>query len=472
VFMVFVLLGLITVSCFASHGDAESWGFVIGFRGRVFGSFVSDGFLYFCGYVHRFIAGKYFPMVFVAKYDIGKGRLVWFRVVEDVRGWAYSVLVKDSYVYVSGLLADVGRGFIICLSSNDGKFLWGYVAEKCFKGLLDLGDYVLAYGEGQFTILNREGYVVKNVIVELRDSVGEWFPINVMKAIYVGGKIYAVGYQWYLVSERRVFDGFLICFSKDLEVEWAEGFGTEEFNEYFTDICFHNKHLYMSGFSTKMGKESTEVEGVIAAKFSLNGTPLWIKVFEDKRCVSAQSIHVFNGDIYIVGTYKGNMSSLHDILVLKISGESEASAWTIGGSLEEFCWKSIPYREGIVVYGRSATWSFNETEPYPIIVYWPLDSVGEVKWNIEGWEPIKVEKKPAPIPSTPYEMVFQNLELRKRKTYCKKYVFKIAGKEITLNFAHGLLSSERKTAEAAKNTPISPTKTPIPRTPKIPPITM
>ena len=157
---------------------------------------------------------------------------------------------------------------------------------------------------------------------------------------------------------------------------------------------------------------------------------------------------------------------------MKISGESEASAWTIGGSLEEFCWKSIPYREGIVVYGRSATWSFNETEPYPIIVYWPLDSVGEVKWNIEGWEPIKVEKKPAPIPSTPYEMVFQNLELRKRKTYCKKYVFKIAGKEITLNFAHGLLSSERKTAEAAKNTPISPTKTPIPRTPKIPPITM
>jgi len=79
--------------------------------------------------------------------------------------------------------------------------------------LLNLGDYVLAYGELSFTILNGEGSVVENVVVELRDSVGEWSPINVMKAIYVGGKIYAVGYQWYLVSERRVFDGFLACFS-------------------------------------------------------------------------------------------------------------------------------------------------------------------------------------------------------------------------------------------------------------------
>jgi len=75
-------------------------------------------------------------MFFVAKYDIGERGLIWFRVVEDVRGWAYSILVKDNYVYVSELLADVGGVFIICLSSDDGKFLWGYVAEKCLKDCL------------------------------------------------------------------------------------------------------------------------------------------------------------------------------------------------------------------------------------------------------------------------------------------------------------------------------------------------
>jgi len=90
--------------------------------GRVFGSFVNDGFLYFCGYIHLFVAGKYFPMVFVAKYDIGEGRLVWFSVVEDVRGRAYSILVKDNYVYVSGLLANVGGGLLFALAAMESFF--------------------------------------------------------------------------------------------------------------------------------------------------------------------------------------------------------------------------------------------------------------------------------------------------------------------------------------------------------------
>ena len=236
VFMMLVFLGLITVPCFASYGDVEGWGIaVVGFRGKVLGSFVDGDFLYICGYVERYVDDKYSPEIFVAKIDIEERRLVWYRVVENVRGWANVVLVKDGYVYVAGLLA--GRGFIICLNS-DGEFLWGYVTEKYFEGLLDLGDYVLAYGEGQFIILNKGGDIVENVVVELRNSVGEWSPLNVMKAIYVDGKIYALGYKWNLVSEKRYFDldGFLICFNKDLEVEWAVGFGTKEFNEYFTDI--------------------------------------------------------------------------------------------------------------------------------------------------------------------------------------------------------------------------------------------
>jgi len=464
VFMMFIFLGLITVPCFASYSDVEGWGIaVVGFRGKVLGSFVDGDFLYICGYVERYVDDKYSPEIFVAKINIEERMLVWYRVVENVRGWANLVLVKDGYVYVAGLLA--GKGFIICLNS-DGEFLWGYVTEKCFKGLLDLGDYVLAYGEGQFIILNREGDIVENVMIVLRNSVGEWSPLNVMKAIYVNGKIYALGYKWNLISEKRYFDldGFLICFNKDLEVEWAVGFGTKEFNEYFTDIYYHNEYFYITGFSHEMGEEVTEEKGVIVAKFSLNGTPSWVKLF-NSRCESAQSIHIFNEDIYVVGRYRSNISSLHDILVLKIGEEGEASAWTIGSSLEEFCWKSTPYREGIIVYGKSAIWSFNKTVSHLVIIYWPLDSVGEIKWGIENLESIRVEKKPIPIPSTPYEITFRSLELREYEAYCKKYDFKIVEKEITLNFAYGQLSSEEETVRTTKTTPTSPT---IPTTPITP----
>jgi len=38
-----------------------------------------------------------------------------------------------------------------------------------------------------------------------------------------------------------------------------------------------------------MGKEYTEVKGVIAAKFSLNGTPLWISFSKIKDVKDAQA---------------------------------------------------------------------------------------------------------------------------------------------------------------------------------------
>jgi len=218
-----------------------------------------------------------------------------------------------------------------------------------------------------------------------------------------------------------------------------------------------------------MGEEATEEKGVIVAKFSLNGTPSWVKLFNG-RCENAHSIYIFNEDIYVVGHYRGNISNLRDILVLKISGEGEALAWTIGSSLEEICWGSIPYSEGIIVHCMSAIWSFNKTVSYSVIIYWPLDSVGEIKWGIENLESIRVEKKPTPIPSTPYEITFRSLELRKYGAYCKKYDFKIVEKEITLNFAYGQLSSEEETVGTTKTTPTTPTTSPT--TPKTSPITM
>jgi len=306
-------------------------------------------------------------------------------------------------------------------------------------------------------------------VIELKNRIGEWNPLYVMKAVYVNGKIYALGYEWNLISEKRRFDldGFLICFNKDLNVEWAVGFGTKEFNEYFTDMRYHNGYFYITGFSHEMGRDATEEKGVIVAKFSLNGTPSWFKLF-NSRCEDAHSIHVYNKEIYVVGHYRDSRSNPHDVLVLKVREDGKALAWTIGGGLNDFCWGSIPYRDGIIVHGVSTLRSSNTTVSCLVAIYWPLDSVGEIKWDIENWEPIRVEKNPAPVPSTPYEITLRNLEPRERRTYCKKYDFKIDEKEITLNFAHGLLSSEKETIESIEDTLLSSTKTPIFQTSEIP----
>jgi len=66
--------------------------------------------------------------------------------------------------------------------------------------------------------------------------------------------------------------------------------------------------------------------------------------------------------------------------------------------------------EYVLAYGEGQLTILNgEGDVVENVIVELRDSVGAVKWDIENWEPIRVEKKPAPIPSTPYEMVFQNL---------------------------------------------------------------
>ena len=61
VFMVFVLLGLIIVSCFASYGGVESWGFAAGFEGRVFGSLWMMVFFIFAAVFTVLLVVSIFP---------------------------------------------------------------------------------------------------------------------------------------------------------------------------------------------------------------------------------------------------------------------------------------------------------------------------------------------------------------------------------------------------------------------------
>jgi len=103
---------------------------------------------------------------FIAKYDIVEEKLEWYKIVGDVRGRAYSVLLKNGKVIVVGFSAP-GNGFLICLSENGG-FLWGYMTPNCLYGLLDLGDEILAYGSGQVVLFKENGEIIKSLFFEVK----------------------------------------------------------------------------------------------------------------------------------------------------------------------------------------------------------------------------------------------------------------------------------------------------------------
>ena len=139
-------------------------------------SFFDGKNLYTCGYNHRYVGDKYEPAPFIAKYNIVEEKLKWYKVIEDVRGWAYSVLLKKGKVIIAGFSAP-GNGFLICLSEN-GDFLWGYITPNCLYGLLDLGDEILAYGSSQAILFKENGKVVKSLFFEVKNSLGEWVPVD------------------------------------------------------------------------------------------------------------------------------------------------------------------------------------------------------------------------------------------------------------------------------------------------------
>ena len=86
---------------------------VVGFKGYAMHSFFKGKSLHTCGYNYRYVNDKYEPLPFNAKYDIVEEKLEWYKVIEDVRRWAYSVLLKNGKVIVVGFSA-LGSSFLIC----------------------------------------------------------------------------------------------------------------------------------------------------------------------------------------------------------------------------------------------------------------------------------------------------------------------------------------------------------------------
>ena len=360
------------------------WAIVVGFKGYAMYSFFDGKNLYTCGYNYRYVNDKYEPLPFIAKYDIVEEKLEWYKVIENVRGWACSVLLKNGKVIVAGFSAP-GNGFLICLSEN-GDFLWGYMTPDCLFGLLDLGDEILAYGSGQVILFKENGKIVKSLFFEVKNSLGEWVPVDFKSIEYVDGKFYAVGYQFSLVSTKKwSFDGHLVCLGKDLNPLWITGFGIENVGDHYMAISYYNDYLYVGGFDEK--------GNMVLMKLNTNGNPVLAKYINYGGKGSIVAIHVIDNNIYVVGNMGKQKADSSDIMVLKVNEELRAlKTYTIGGSLGDFCFKSTGTANGIIVSGKTYTWSLNKssTESYPVIVYWPLEFVGKIGWKNVNWEPVVV----------------------------------------------------------------------------------
>ena len=439
-----VVLCLMLVSSQAAYsvlGDGleSAWGVVVCSKGYLMGGFLDNGSLYVCGYFRNYTGGKFTPRVFIAKYDVVGRKLLWLKVVEEFRGWPYGMLVVGDRVYVSGFLAP-DKGFVVCLDLS-GSFLWGYIVERPLYGLLGFEDKVLAYGKGLVVLFSRDGEVVKASFIEVRNVGGKWIPMDFLSAQYVGEKIYVVGYQAYLLfAEKgfgRIFDGYVVCLSKDLEVLWAVGFGSREHNEYCRDICFDNGYLYVCGFYQIYAKNKMVGENIIVAKFSVNGSLEWAKSIDCNEYDHASAVRVIGGDVFVVGnTNSGGLAAgLNDFVVVRIFGESDVYCyWTIGGNLSDFCWGAFFGENGILVYGETSIWGLETTaggfERYPVAVYWPLGSVGNVSWVKPGWGSIEI-KKYGNFTATSLNFTVSKLSTRsKGVSYCKKYEFKLVGQKV------------------------------------------
>ena len=365
----------------------SAWAIVIGLKGYAMHSFFDGKNLYTCGYNYRYVGDKYEPAPFIAKYSIVEEKLKWYKVIEDVRGWAYSVLLKKGKVIIAGFSAP-GNGFLICLSEN-GDFLWGYITPNCLYGLLDLGDEILAYGSGQAILFKENGKVVKSLFFEVKNSLGEWVPVDFKAVKYVDGKFYAVGYQFSLVSTRKwSFDGHLTCLDKNLNPLWVVGFGLKDLGDHYMTVSYHNNYLFVGGFDEK--------GNMILMKLSTDGNPVLAEYVNYGNKGSIVAIHVINNTIYLVGNMEKQDADSGDLMVLKVNEELQIlKAYTIGGSLGDFCFKSFWAINGIVVSGKTFTWTLNKasTDSYPLIVYWPLQFVGEVRWKNKKWKPIVVEEE-------------------------------------------------------------------------------
>ena len=454
VYVCLVMFCLMLISGYVFHAvpseeAVSAWGIVLCSEGYFMGGCLDNGSLYVCGYFRNYTGGKYTPKIFVAKYDIVEEKLLWLKVIEEFRGWAYSILVVNGRVFVSGFVAP-SEGFIVCLDSS-GSFLWGYLVECPLYGLLSFEDKVLAYGRGLFILFSRDGEVIKAVFVEVKNAAGGWVPVDAWGAQYIDGKIYAVGYQARLLSAEkkfgRVFDGHLICLSKDLEVIWAVGFGSREHNEYFRGICVDHGSLYVCGFYQIYAEDKVVDQNIVVVEFNTNGSIKWAKSIDCSVHDYASAVKVIHENIYVVGNSIGSFTAeSSDFIIVKICKKNETSCfWTIGGNLSEFCWGAFFAENGILIYGETSTWAeksaSSKIKGYPIAVYWPLNSVGEIFWGKSGWESIKVKKHVSS------KVIFLNFTVSKLLTrsrgikYCKKYMFKLADQKVLAVSAKGNLTA-------------------------------
>jgi len=119
-------------------------------------------------------------------------------------------------------------------------------------------------------------------------------------------------------------------------------------------------------------------------KLSTNGNPVLAKYINYGGKGSTVAIHVIDNSIYIVGNMEKQKADSSDIMVLNVNEELRAlKTYTIGESLGDFCSKSTETANGIIVSGKTYTWTLNKssTESYPVIVYWPLEFVGKICWK-------------------------------------------------------------------------------------------
>jgi len=388
---------------------------------RVYGGYLGQDDFYFCGYVY-FGGREYTPRPFVAKYSVADGGLEWFKTFEDIKGWSYSVLVAGGRVVVTGLWSR--GGFITCLDSS-GNLLWGYLTPKQLYGLTALGDAILAYGNGQLILLRLDGEVLRSASLEIKNALGEWSSANICYAVYVDGKIYAVGYGTNIVSTRRglgSFDGYLICLDESLKVLWAVGFGNENISEYPRYLDVVDDSLYMCGFNQVYEEGRVVSEDIALLEFRADGTPIGGEAIRIGGHGYSVALRIRGGSIYLVGSVSGYGAGSSDFAVIELQkGAGNATLWTIGGGEEEWCSGAVFTEGGILMYGLTRTWiNKGGKHPSPMIVYWPLGYVGEVKWNKSDWESIKV-KSYKDLKASPYRFIASPLSVRLRTSYFKAW---------------------------------------------------
>ena len=350
------------------------------------------------------------------------GDIVWCNVLPDVIGSAIRARVIGDVMMVCGNGIWLGEeGFIACLSCDDGRVLLARKTKSEVRDAVALSDGIIGCGRGEICLLNIKGTTSLGATIKVKGTNGflrksEWHIPELFGLHFLGNELLLVGSAHDLLFKGSSPDCLAINIDLDsLEPLWGVCFGDRSV-DVVLDVVSDNRMAYLCGYTSSIGSGGYDL--LVTCLDLRNGELRWCKVLGEWKDDVALSLNIVNNYLYVVGNTKSYGNGRTNIVIAKLRASTGdlISAYTIGGSgddLTQLKSKSELMNKNLLIPGETSTWGYGSNTG--LLVSWPLDWEGELEWNNEKWEPLRVTA--CKLHEIEWNVVAKHIETEIEKAY-------------------------------------------------------